>query len=100
MHNELLAVLPELVPSVDVLLLEAEDDWSQVLVVGEVVPVLGAVEVALVSLLFHRCQFERTAALELLLDGRFAPHPVADLRQKRATHLRETVPDHCLSINR
>ena len=43
----------ELIPPVDVLLLEAEDDGPEVLVVGEVVPVLGAVEIFLVGCLHH-----------------------------------------------
>ena len=59
---------PELVPPVDVLLLEAEDDGAEVLVAGEVVPVLCPVEVLLVRLLLHRGQPELPVALPLLLD--------------------------------
>ena len=44
---------PELVPTVDVLLLHAQYDGAQVLVVGEVVPVFSAVEVLLISGLNH-----------------------------------------------
>ena len=44
---------PELVPPVDVLLLQAEDDGAEVLVVSEVIPVLGAVEIFLVGSLDH-----------------------------------------------
>ena len=43
----------ELVPTVDVLLLHAQYDGAQVLVVGEVVPVFSAVEVLLISGLNH-----------------------------------------------
>ena len=50
---------PELVPAVDVLLLQAEDDGAEVLVVGEVVPVLGAVEIFLVGCLHHAGQLNR-----------------------------------------
>ena len=51
---------PELVPPVDVLLLQAEDDGAEVLVVGEIVPVLGAVEILLVGCLHHAGQLNRT----------------------------------------
>ena len=44
---------PELVPPVDVLLLQAEDDGAEVLVVSEIIPVLGAVEIFLVGSLDH-----------------------------------------------
>ena len=54
----------ELVPPVDVLLLQAEDDGAQVLVVGEVVPVLGAVEIFLVGCLHHAGQLNRTKHLD------------------------------------
>ena len=50
---------PELVPPVDVLLLQAEDDGAEVLVVGEIVPVLGAVEIFLVGCLHHAGQLNR-----------------------------------------
>ena len=51
----------ELIPPVDVLLLEAEDDGPEVLVVGEIVPVLGAVEIFLVGCLHHAGQLNRTS---------------------------------------
>ena len=47
-----------LVSPVDVLLLEAEDDGAEVVVVGEVVPVLRPVKVLLVRLVLHRRQAE------------------------------------------
>ena len=50
--------LASLVAPVDVLLLEAEDDWPEVVVVGEVVPVLRTVKVLLVRLVLHRSQPE------------------------------------------
>ena len=50
----------KLVPPVDVLLLQAEDDGAEVLVVGEVVPVLGAMEIFLVCCLHHAGQLNRT----------------------------------------
>ena len=50
----------ELIPPVDVLLLQAEDDGAEVLVVGEIVPVLGAVEILLVGCLDHAGQLNRT----------------------------------------
>ena len=57
---DMMSVRPSLVSSVDVLLLEAEDDGAEVVVVGEVVPVLRPVKVLLVSLVLHRCQTELT----------------------------------------
>ena len=60
--------LPELVSPVDVLLLETEYHRSEVLVVGEVVPVLAAVKVLLMRLLLHRGQPELAVLLPLLLD--------------------------------
>ena len=50
--------LASLVAPVDVLLLEAEDDWPEVVVVGEVVPVLRTVKILLVRLVLHRSQPE------------------------------------------
>ena len=50
---------PKLIPSVDVLLLQAEDDGAEVLVVGEVVPVLSAVEIFLVGRLNYAGQLNR-----------------------------------------
>ena len=64
---------PELVPAVDVLLLEAEDDRPQVLVVGEVVPVFRPVKILLVGFLLHRSQPERSVLLPMLLDRRLLP---------------------------
>ena len=57
-----------LVSPVDVLLLEAEDDGAEVVVVGEVVPVLRPVKVLLVRLVLHRRQTELT---ELCTEGYF-----------------------------
>ena len=51
---------PELVPPVDVLLLQAEDDGAEVLVVSEIIPVLGAVEIFLVGCLHNAGQLNRT----------------------------------------
>jgi len=59
----------ELIPSVERLLLDGQDHRTQVLVAGEVVPVLGAVEVLLVSLLLHGDQLEGALLVPLLLDG-------------------------------
>ena len=42
---------PELVPPIDRLLLQAQDDRAQILVIGKVVPVLRPVEIFLVCLL-------------------------------------------------
>ena len=53
-----LSVCVSLVAPVDVLLLEAEDDGAEVVVVGEVVPVLRPVKVLLVRLVLHRRQTE------------------------------------------
>ena len=50
---------PELVPPVDVLLLQAEDDGAEVLVVSEVIPVLGAVEIFLVGSLDHAGELQK-----------------------------------------
>ena len=60
---------PELVPAVNGLLFEAEDDRAQVLVLREVVPVLRAVEVLLIRLLLDGGQLEGATLLEVLLDG-------------------------------
>ena len=79
--------IPELIASVDDLLFEAEHNGAEIFVVGEVVPVFGAVKVSLVRLLFHRRQFERSTPLELLLNGRLPPVQVADFRQTDAAHL-------------
>ena len=53
----------KLVPPVDVLLLQAEDDGAEVLVVGEVVPVLSAVEIFLVGRLNYAGQLNRIEGL-------------------------------------
>ena len=70
--------VPELIPAVDVLLLEAEDDWTEVLVVGEVVPVLRPIEVLLVGLLLHRGQPERSILLPVLFYRRLLPPGLSD----------------------
>ena len=63
---------PELVPPIDRLLLEAEDHWPEVVVVSEVVPMLGPVEVFLVCCLDHACQLEAPVLTPMLLyDGFF-----------------------------
>ena len=61
---------PELVAAVDGLLFEAEDDRAQILVLGEVVPVLRAVEVLLERLLLDGGELERAVLVEVLLDRR------------------------------
>ena len=66
---------PKLVSAVDVLLLEAESDWAEILVVGEVVPVLRGVEVFLVSLMFHGGQPELPVLLPLLFHRGFLLFP-------------------------
>ena len=66
----------ELVPTVDVLLLEAEDDWAEVVVVGEVVPVLGPVEILLVGGLHHARQLEAAVLAPVLLYDGFLPGSV------------------------
>ena len=71
-------LVPELIPAVDVLLLEAEDDWTEVLVVGEVVPVLRPIEVLLVGLLLHRGQPERSILLPVLFYRRLLPPGLTD----------------------
>lgn len=57
-----------MIASVDRFLLDREDDRPEVLVVGEVVPVLGPVEVLLVRLLLDGGKFETLLLLPLLLD--------------------------------
>ena len=59
-----------MVPSVESFLFDAEYDWSQVLVVGEVVPVLRAVEILFVRLLLDGGELEALIFLPLVLDGR------------------------------
>ena len=54
---------PKLISSVNVLLLEAENDWAEVLIVCEIVPVLCAVEILLVGFLLHRCEPKGTVLL-------------------------------------
>lgn len=61
---------PELIAAADGLLLDAEDHRAQILVVGEVVPVLGPVEVLLVGFLLDGGQLEALVLLPLLLNGR------------------------------
>lgn len=79
-----------MITSVDNLLFEAEHDRAEILVVGEVVPVLGPVKVALVRLLFHRSQFECARTIELLLDGRFTTGlQLVDFRQTGRTYLEQ-----------
>ena len=46
----------ELVSAVDILLLEAEYDGPEVLVAGEIVPVLSAMEILLIGSLYHAGQ--------------------------------------------
>lgn len=80
-----------MIASVDYLLLEAEYDRAEIFIVGEIVPVLRAVEVALVSFLFNRSQFKRSRPVELLLNGRFATRlQFVDLRQTRRTDLQHS----------
>lgn len=82
-----------MIAAVDNLLLEAEHDRPEVFVVGEVVPVLGAVEVALVRLLLDRRQLEGARPVELLLDGRLAARlKFVNLRQARRAHLIRNTP--------
>lgn len=45
--------LPELVSGVECLLFNGENDRAQILVIGEIVPMLCSVEVFLVRFLFH-----------------------------------------------
>lgn len=59
----------ELIAPVDRFLLDRQDDRAEILVVGEVVPVLGTVEVLLVRFLLDRGQLEALLLLPLLLDG-------------------------------
>lgn len=93
-HDEPLesAAGPELIPAVNDLLLETEDDGAEVFVVGEVVPVFGSVEVAFVRLLFDGRQFESAAAFELLFDHRLAATQVTHFRQTSAAHLLNAPP--------
>jgi hypothetical protein len=51
-------VLPKLVSSVDVFLLEAEHDGPKILVIGEIIPMLCPVKVFFMAFLFYRCQTE------------------------------------------
>ena len=74
--------LPELVPAIDVLLLETEYHRSEVLVIGEVVPVLGAVKVFFMGLLFHRGQPELPVLLPLLLYRSFLSLRLSDSATK------------------
>ena len=53
MKSMMSAIDSSLVAAVDVLLHEAEYDWAEVVVVGEVVPVLLPVKVLLVRLVLH-----------------------------------------------
>lgn len=64
---------PELIASVDDFLFETEHNRTEIFIVGEVVPVFGAVEISLVRLLFDRRQLERAGPVELLLYGRLSP---------------------------
>ena len=64
----------ELISTVDVLLFKTENDRTEVFVVGEVVPVFGAVKVLLVSLLLDRGQPELAELLPGLFNrGLFSP---------------------------
>ena len=63
----------ELLPTVQRLLLDAQYHRAQVLVVGEVVPVLSPVEILLVGLLLDGGQLEALVLLPLLLDGGLLP---------------------------
>ena len=66
----------ELVPPVDVLLLEAQDHGAEVVIVGEVVPVLGPVEILLVGGLHHARQLEAAVLAPVLLYDGFLPGSV------------------------
>ena len=74
-HHSIVIVIPhsspELVPAVDGLLFQTEDDRSEVLILREVVPVFRAVKVLLKRLLFDRGEFKRAILLKVLLDGCF-----------------------------
>lgn len=61
----------KLLSPLEILLLDAEYHRAKILVVGEVIPMLGAIEVLLVRLLLHRRQLEALILLPLLLNGRF-----------------------------
>lgn len=62
-----------MIAPVDRLLLDRQDDRAEVLVVGEVVPVLGPVKVLLVRFLLDGGKFETLLLLPLLLDGGLFP---------------------------
>lgn len=85
---------PKLIPAIDDLLFHAEDNWAQILVVGEVIPVLRPVEIALISFLFYGRELEGSGPIELLLNGRLsAGHLVfVYLRHARRTHLINRFP--------
>lgn len=74
---------PELIAAVDDFLLETEDDRAEVFIVGEIIPVLGTVEVAFVRLLLDRRQLESSTPVELFLDGRLPTAEFADFRKTR-----------------
>lgn len=60
---------PELVAIIERLLFDAEYHRSQVFVVGKVIPMLRAVEIFLVGLLFDGGELETLILFPLLLDG-------------------------------
>lgn len=67
---------PELIPAVEQFLLDTEYHRSQILVVREIVPMLRAVEIFLVRLLFDRGKLEALILLPLFLDGGLLPRHI------------------------
>lgn len=64
---------PELIPAVQRLLFDAEYHRTEVLVRGEVIPVLSPVEVLLVGLLLDGGELEALVLLPLLLNSGLLP---------------------------
>lgn len=59
---------PELISTIQCLLLDTQYHWTEVLVVREVIPMFRAIEILLVSFLLDRGQLESLVLLPLLLD--------------------------------
>ena len=63
----------KLIATIDVLLLETENHWTQVIVIGEIIPVFSAVKILFIRGLNHARQLEAAVFTPVLLDdGLFA----------------------------
>ena len=62
---------PELISAIDWLLLDAQYHWTEILVVGKIIPMFRAIKIFLISLLLDGRQLESLILLPLFFNGSF-----------------------------